>query len=63
MNFPNSVVRHVFATVVLIFRSMAYIPERFADHCNDSAGRFIVRADEVLTAFWELEAATRAASS
>src|SRR4029450_12740229 len=35
MNLPNSVVRHVLSTVALIFRSMAYIPERFADHCND----------------------------
>jgi hypothetical protein len=35
MNFPHSVVRHVLSTVALIFRSMAYIPERFADHCND----------------------------
>src|SRR6516165_4834732 len=35
MNFPNSVVRHVSATVSLIFRCMAYIPVRFADHCDD----------------------------
>src|SRR5882724_7853387 len=35
MNLPNSVVRHVFSTVVLIFRCMAYIPVRFADHRND----------------------------
>ena len=27
--------QHVFATVVLLFGSMAYIPERFADDCND----------------------------
>src|SRR5215475_13634845 len=36
MNLPHSVVQHVLSTVALIFRSMAYIPERFADHCNDS---------------------------
>src|SRR5262249_40050656 len=36
MNLPNSVVRHVLSPVALIFRSMAYIPERFAkNHCND----------------------------
>ena len=35
MNLPNSVVGHVFATVALIFRCMAYVPLRFADHCND----------------------------
>src|SRR5262245_47924345 len=35
MNLPNSVVRHILSTVALIFRSMAYVPERFADHCND----------------------------
>src|SRR6516165_4921663 len=35
VNLPNSVVRHVLSTVALIFRSMAYIPECFADHCND----------------------------
>src|SRR5215472_7602222 len=35
VNLPNSIVRHVLSTVALIFRSMAYIPERFADHCND----------------------------
>src|SRR5262245_33821958 len=37
MNFPNSVVRHVFATVVLIFRGMAYIPERFVVWSMSSA--------------------------
>ena len=35
MNLPHSVVRHVFATVASIFRSMAYVPVRFADDCND----------------------------
>ena len=35
MNLPNSVVRHVLSTVALIFRGMAYIPECFADHCDD----------------------------
>src|SRR5262245_38975774 len=47
MNFPNSVVRHVLSTVALIFRSMAYIPERFADHCNDrrfTEGQLLRRA-------------------
>ena len=34
MNFPNSVVRHVFATVVLFFRCMAYVPHRFPNNCN-----------------------------
>src|SRR5262249_6590237 len=31
MNFPNSVVRHVFATVVLLLRCMAYVPHRFSN--------------------------------
>ena len=35
MNLPNSVVRHVFATVVLLFGSMAYVPERFPNNCDD----------------------------
>src|ERR1700756_2537528 len=35
MNFPHSVVRHVFATVALIFRCVAYVPERFPNNCND----------------------------
>src|SRR5215831_14828709 len=35
MNFPNSVVRHVLSTVALIFRCMAYVPERFPNNCND----------------------------
>src|SRR5262249_22723473 len=35
MNFLYSVVRHVFSTVAFIFRGMAYVPERFADHRND----------------------------
>ena len=35
MNFPHSVVRHVFATVALIFRSMAYVPVRFPNNCDD----------------------------
>ena len=34
MNFPNGVVGHVLSTVALIFRSMAYIPIRLADHRN-----------------------------
>src|SRR5215470_14149933 len=47
MNLPNSVVRHVLSTVALIFRSMTYIPERFADHCNDrrlTEGQLLRRA-------------------
>src|SRR5215468_3795040 len=47
MNLPNSVVRHVLSTVALIFGSMAYIPERFADHCDDrrlTEGQFLRRA-------------------
>src|SRR4030095_5083974 len=32
MNFPHSVVRHVFATVVLLLRSIAYVPVLFAAH-------------------------------
>jgi len=35
MIFPNSVVRHVFATVVLLLRCMAYVPHRFPNNCND----------------------------
>ena len=35
MNFPHRVVRHVFATIALIFRSMAYVPVRFPNNCND----------------------------
>jgi hypothetical protein len=35
MNFPHGVVRHVFATVALIFRCMAYVPVRFPNNCND----------------------------
>src|ERR1700756_2211337 len=35
MNLPDSVIRHVFATVALIFRCMAYVPERFPNNCND----------------------------
>jgi hypothetical protein len=34
MNFPDSVVRHVSATVALIFRCMAYVPVRFPNNCN-----------------------------
>src|SRR5262245_4733340 len=37
MNLPNSVVRHVLATVALIFWCMAYVPERFANHCAQGA--------------------------
>src|SRR5262245_51735730 len=47
MNLPHSVVRHVFATVALIFRSMTYVPERFPDHCNDrrfTEGQLLRRA-------------------
>src|ERR1700745_902905 len=35
MDFPHGVVRHVFATVALIFRCVAHVPERFPDNCND----------------------------
>jgi hypothetical protein len=35
MDFPHSVVRHVLSTVVLLFRSMAYVPVRFPNYCND----------------------------
>src|SRR5262245_24759732 len=35
MNLPNSVVRHVFATVVLLLRCMAYVPHRFPNNCDD----------------------------
>src|SRR5215471_12811439 len=35
MNFQHSVVRHVFAAVVLLFRCMAYVPHRFPNNCND----------------------------
>src|SRR5215831_9122808 len=35
MNFPHSVVGHVLATVVLLFRCMAYVPHRFPNNCND----------------------------
>ena len=35
MNFPHSVVRHVFATVVLLLRCMTYVPHRFPNNCND----------------------------
>src|SRR5215468_8582104 len=35
MNLPNSVVRHVFPLVSLIFRRMAYVPHRFPNNCND----------------------------
>src|SRR5262249_52446163 len=35
VNFPNGVVRHVLATVALIFRRMAYVPKRFPNNCND----------------------------
>jgi len=35
MNFPHRVVRNVLSTVALIFRCMAFIPVRFADHCNN----------------------------
>src|SRR5215475_1811689 len=35
MNFPHSVVRHVFPLVPLIFRCMAYLPHRFPNDCND----------------------------
>jgi len=47
MNFPNSVVRHVFATVALIFRCMAYVPESFPNHCDDrrlTEGQLLRRA-------------------
>jgi hypothetical protein len=35
MNLPDSVIRHVLSTVALIFRCMAYVPERFPNNCND----------------------------
>src|SRR4029077_17507436 len=35
MNIPNRVVRHVLSTVALIFRCMAYVPERFPNNCDD----------------------------
>src|SRR4029077_17372765 len=35
MNFVHSVVRHVLSTVPLIFRRMAYVPERFPNNCDD----------------------------
>src|SRR5262249_1191932 len=35
MNLPNSVVRHVLSTVVLLLRCMAYVPHRFPNNCND----------------------------
>src|SRR5246127_938727 len=35
MNLPDSVVRHVFSTVALIFRCMTYVPKRFPNNCND----------------------------
>jgi hypothetical protein len=35
MNFPNSVVRQVPTTVVLLFRCMADVPVRFHNNCND----------------------------
>ena len=35
MNLPNRVVRHVPSTIALIFRSMAYVPERFPNNCDD----------------------------
>src|SRR5215467_482148 len=35
MNFPHRVVRHVLATVALIFRCMAYVPHRFPNNRND----------------------------
>src|SRR5690348_10984438 len=47
MNLPHSVVRHVLSTVALIFRSMAYIPHRFPDNCNDrrfTEDQFLCRA-------------------
>jgi hypothetical protein len=34
MNLPNGVVRHVLSTVSLIFRCMAYVPERFPTRAN-----------------------------
>ena len=39
MNFPYSVFRHVLSPVALIFRSMAYIPKRFADHLSADVRR------------------------
>src|SRR4029453_9851450 len=47
MNLPYSVVRHVFATVALILRCMAYVPIRFPDDCNDrrfTEGQLLRRA-------------------
>src|SRR5262249_28774031 len=35
MNFPHSIVRHVFAMVVLLLRCMAYVPHRLPNNCND----------------------------
>ena len=35
MNFPNSVVRHVFATVALLLRCMAYVDTQETDCCNE----------------------------
>src|SRR5258708_3010094 len=35
MNFPHSVVGNVLSTVALIFRSMAYVPERFPNNGDD----------------------------
>ena len=35
MNFPNSTARHVLLPVALVFRSVADIPKRFTNNCDD----------------------------
>src|SRR5262249_61717808 len=47
MNLPHNVVRHVFATIALIFRCMAYVPHRFPNNGNDrrlTEGQLLRRA-------------------
>ena len=56
MNFPNSVVRHVLSTVALLFRCMAYVPERFPNNCNDrrlTEGQLLRSASVKKETVWE----------